>query len=163
MASDNVVSITARYKSNTTTLSIPRVVHDMLDIKLEKEDSEFTAQMWLASKGSEALKNNCSSPSAFVRESALMEILPEEYLSGYEISLDCTPVVLKADLNGKLASVRVDMFASLYHAVMSKFGTKDNLIGVISPIVSRLMRDPKGHKDFAKRLRSELVTEVVTG
>ncbi len=155
------VSVPVRHKGDTTSLSIPKSVFDRLETKLELDESEYTAQMWLASKGVEALSKGADCPSAYARELALLEIIPHTYTNGYKLDLDYSRLVVVASLDDKKKALKVNLFSALYYALLTKFGSVDAFVEEFKDDSDKLARQNTGKKDFSARYRALLLDSVL--
>ena len=141
-------SIPVRYKDKTTTLAIPKAIYDILDQKLEDNESEFTAKTWLAAKGAEAIRKKIKSPSAYARELALIEIIPTNYTDGYKVDLCYSKFVIETDLGDKKMPMKVNIFSALYYALLKKFGSVEAFTCAFKSDSDNIARQKTGFKDF---------------
>lgn len=155
----NLIPVPYRVGSFISSISVSPTIIKLLDRKLEKEGSDTLGKSWCSSKACLAHAEGRGSLSPYVRELALVEILPEEHMKNYTVETKYVP--FSFTINSQ--QYRVKLFAALYHAFMMKVnGDVDAIRAKVSEIAEPLLqnRGEAGKRDLSFLIREQMIADI---
>lgn len=130
--------ISYRFGESTSKITIHPALFEALQRKL---GSEKLARRWIGVKSCEACTLKLR-PSPYVREKALLEILPKLITSGYVLDLEMQSIPYETDASVR-ESTKTEFGKPLYISVLSLSSMMQKLIKSIDEDVGKFTRKEK--------------------
>ncbi len=156
----NLIPVPYRVGSFISSISISPTILQLLDRKLMNDDGVTTSgKAWCSSKAIAAYKQGQGSLSPYVRELALIEVLPKEHIKDYVIETKYVPFSFTIDSQ----QYRIKLFASVYHAFMTKVNgdvdaIRDIVCSIAKPLISS--RGEESKRDLSFHIREKMISEL---